>query len=301
MNANVLQRHLSAVSHAGRAWLLFALCAAGGCQQNHSTGSGDLGTVSDLSGGLGDLKTVPDLMHPAGTVTLIRDINDGKVTSGSWVEVDGVVTAPYVLGSAVMLNQQCLYELTIAQVSTSPTLHDGILLRAVETVASGDMMVSPADCQARAAGSVLGKVAMNDAVTVTAQFVTYGSLRYLLLTGGELRGKGPAASLPQPVPVSTSQLPSATLGALTPAAFFDANAALVRFSLVTTTQRNNLNQSFKVSAAGVETRIGPAYLKLANAAYSPPADGTSYATVTGVVGIDLAGIVSPRNLADLLP
>ncbi|HND11199.1 MAG TPA: hypothetical protein PLY80_12220, partial [Pseudomonadota bacterium] len=74
-----------------------------------------------------------------------------------------------------------------------------------------------------------------------------------------------------------------------------------RFSLVTTTQRNNLNQSFKVSAAGIETRIGPAYLKLANAAYSPPADGTSYATVTGVVGIDLAGIVSPRNLADLLP
>ena len=66
---------------------------------------------------------------------------------------------------------------------------------------------------------MLGKVAMNDAVTVTAQFVTYGSLRYLLLTGGELRGKGPAASLPQPVPVSTSQLPSATLGALTLAAF----------------------------------------------------------------------------------
>ena len=27
-----------------------------------------------------------------------------------------MVTAPYVLGSAVMLNQQCLYELTIAQV-----------------------------------------------------------------------------------------------------------------------------------------------------------------------------------------
>ena len=74
-----------------------------------------------------------------------------------------------------------------------------------------------------------------------------GAYAYLLLTGGELRGKGPAASLPQPVPKMTSQ-PIGDAGALTPAAL------LMRmrrwwFSLVTTTQRNNLNQSFKVSAA----------------------------------------------------
>lgn len=304
MPAHTLLRHLRDHVRSRSGWLVLTLCATGlatGCQQNHSSGQTDLGSVSDLTTGAGDLKTVPDLMHPAGTVTTIRDINDGKVASGSWVQVDGVVTAPAVLGSAVMLNQQCLYELAIAQVSATPTLHDGILLRAVETVATGDMMVAPADCQVRAATSVLGKVARNDAVTVTAQFVTYGSLRYLLMTGGELRGNGPSASLPQPVAVGTSQFVSATLGSQTPAAFFDASAALVRFSTVTTTQRNNLNQSFKVSGAGQETRIGPAYLKVANAAYSPPADGTSYSSVTGLVGIDLAGIVSPRDLADLKP
>lgn len=281
-----------------------ALVVAGlptGCQQNHTSGMGDLGTGSDLATGGFDLKTSPDLMHPPGMMTTIRDLNDGKVAAGTWVQVDGVVTAPAVIGSAVMLNQQCLYELTIAQVSASPTLHDGILLRAVETVASGDMMVAPSDCQARAASSVLGKVARNDAVTVTAQFVVYGSLRYLTMTGGELRGSGPAPMLPQPVLVNTSQLQSATLGSTTPAVFFDSNAALVRFAAVTTTQRNNLNQSFKVSQGGLETRIGPAYLKIANAAYSPPADGTTYALVTGLVGIDLAGVVMPRDLNDLRP
>ncbi len=288
-------------SYAGVCALVISGFLTAGCQQSHSGGTGDLGTSGDLAKDSADLRTISDLMHPPAVMTTIRDLNDGKVAAGSWVQVEGVVTAPAVLGSAVMLNQQCLYELTIAQVAATPSLHDGILLRAVEMVATGDMMVAPADCQARAASSVLGKVARNEAVTVTAQFVVYGSLRYLTMTGGELRGSGPAATLPQPVTVSTSQLLSATLGSATPPAFFDANAALVRFALVTTTQRSAQNLSFKVSQSGAETRIAPAYLKIANAAYAPPTDGTTYSALTGLVGIDLAGTVSPRDQTDLKP
>jgi hypothetical protein len=285
-------------------WIGFAvwtaLCGAG-CQETSSHGTSDLGTSTDLATTRADLYQPPDLSHPPAVSMTIRDINDGKVSAGTWVVVEGVVTAPSVLGSAIMLNQQCLYELVIGQPAAAPTLHDGIALRLSEVVATGDMMVTPADCQSRAAGSILGKVSRGDAVTVTAQFVVFGSLRYLNLAGGQLTSQGPAATKPQPVLVTTSQLVSATLGGVTPAAFFDANGALVRFASVTTTQRNNLNQSWKIAASGSETRLGPAYLRVANAAFAPPADGTVYSSVTGIVAIDLAGTVTPRDASDLVP
>lgn len=280
--------------------LAIALCGAG-CQQNSSQGTSDLGGSMDLLGSRSDLHQPPDLSHPPAIVTTIRDINDGKVSPGTWVQIEGVVTSPSVLGSAIMQNQQCLYELVIGQPATTPTLHDGIALRLSEVVASADMMVSPGDCQNRAPGSLLGKVRRDDAVSVTAQFVVFGSLRYLHLAGGQLTSQGPAANKPQPVLVTTSQLVSATLGGVTPAAFFDANGALVRFAAVTTTQRNGLNLSWKIAASGSETRLGPAYLRVANAAFAPPADGTSYSSVTGIVAIDLAGTVTPRDAADLAP
>jgi len=271
-----------------------------GCQQSSPQGMTDFGS-GDMSLVRSDLAGPPDLSHPPAMPITIRDVNDGKVTAGTWVQVDGVVTAPSVLGSAVMLNQQCLYELVIGQPSQSPTLHDGIALRFTETVASGDMMVTPADCQTRAPASMLGKVNRGDAVTVIAMYVTFGSLRYLSLVGGEIRSQGPATDQPQPVQVTTAQFPSATLGRITPAAFFDANGALVRFGASTTTQRNNLNLSFKITANGAETRLLSAYLKVANAAFAPPADGTAYSSVTGIVSIDLAGTISPRDGADLKP
>jgi hypothetical protein len=148
---------------------------------------------------------------------------------------------------------------------------------------------------------VLGKVARDEAVTVVATYVTFGSLRYLNLAGGEIRSRGPAVDLPQPVAVATAQFPSGTLGSITPAVFFDANGALVRFGAATTTQRNNLNQSFKISAAGAETRLGSPYLRVANAAYAPPPDGTNYSSITGLVAIDLAGTINPRDTADQKP
>ena len=271
-----------------------------GCQQGSTQGVTDFGS-GDMSVVRSDLAGPPDLSHPPATPITIRDLNDGKVTAGTWVQVDGVVTAPSVLGSAVMLNQQCLYELVIGQPSPSPTLHDGIALRFTEIVASGDMMVIFADCQTRAPASMLGKVNRGDAVTVIAMYVTFGSLRYLNLIGGEIRSQGPATDQPQPVLVTTAQFPSATLGSITPAAFFDANGALVRFGASTTTQRNNLNFTFKISANGAETRLLSAYLKVANAAFAPPADGTAYSSVTGLVSIDLAGTISPRDGADLKP
>jgi hypothetical protein len=295
-----MQTTVRALLLAGAACTL-AMGAAGslGCQEGGSSQPRDLsGGGSD--GGGGDLAGA-DLLEPPAMMTTIRDLNDGKVPVGTFVQVEAVVTAPRALASAINQNQVCLYELAIGQGAATPTLHDGILIRQDEKVASGDMMVDAAQCQARVPMTAVGKPARGAKVQVRAVFQKRGSLRYLDLTSGRLTDLGPAsmAELPQPVDVTTQQLVSDT----GTAAFYDASGALVRFLRVGTGQRSSIQQTFKIAptAGGAATRINPAYLKLADAAYMAPPDGTMLSAVIGIVSIDLGGTVSPRDTADVKP
>jgi hypothetical protein len=282
----------------------------GACQEGGTTSPRDLGGSSDGGGGGGgggDLLAA-DLMPRPAMMTTIRDLNDGKVATGTFVQVSAVVTAPVAIGSAVTQNQECLYELYIAQpasLAPTPSLHDGIVVRQTEIVARGDMMIDPSQCQARVPQVALGKLGRTSAVQVRATLQQRGSLRYLELAGGEIldRGPAPAAELPQPVDVTTQQLVSGALGMPTPAPFYDASGALVRLGRAVTLQRNATTQTWKVApaAGGAETRINPAYLKLQNAGFMAPADGTLYSSVLGIVTIDLGGTITPRDTADLKP
>lgn len=284
-------------SHAPVLW--GSLCALAACQ-NNVHGNHELGSDKDFPESPTDLSPPPaDLSHPPATKTTIREINQGQVATDVWVQVDGVVTAPYALAYAMPLTGQCVYERTMLQPSLSPTLHDGMLLRAIETVQTGDMGLTQGACQARAAASVLGKWPLGESITVIAPFAQVGSLRFLNLTTGEIQSHGPSTEALLPVVVATSQFPSATLGGPTPAAFFDAHAALVRFGPAVTSQRNLANQTFKIGASGFETRFNPVYLKLADGAYAAPTDGTTLLNATGIVGIDLSGTVSPRGPGDV--
>lgn len=285
----------------GWALLFVGATLSSACQEGGTTQPRDL-SGSGTDGGSGDLASA-DLLERPAMMTTVRDINDGKVTVGTFVEVNAVVTSPRALASAINLNQVCLYELVIGQTAATPTLHDGILVRQDETVASGDMMVDVSQCQARVPMATVGKVARGAKVRVRATVQMRGSLRYLDITGGQLSDLGPAsmAELPQPVDVTTQQL---TTGMTTPMAFYDASGALVRFSRVATTQRSNALQTFKIvpqMGGGVETRVNPAYLKLADAAYMAPPDNTLLSTLSGIVSIDQGGTVSPRDTADIKP
>lgn len=289
-------------------WALLSLGAAvsvwGGCQEGGTAQPRDLAGSGSGDGG-GDLGGA-DLLERPAMMTTVRDINDGKVAVGTFVQVDAVVTSPRAVASAISFGQICLYELVIGQTAATPTLHDGILIRQNETVASSDMMLDVSQCQARVPMVTVGKVARGAKVRVRATVQLRGSLRFLDLdsAGSQLSDLGPApvAELPQPVDVTTQQL---TTGMTTPMAFYDASGALVRFSRVTTLQRSSTLQTFKIAPSmtmgGAETRVNPAYLKLADAAYMAPPDGTMFSTLTGIVSIDQGGTVSPRDTADIKP
>lgn len=297
-----LKKLLMSMRTPGWALLFVGATLVGGCQEGGTAQPRDLGGSGSDDGG-GDLAGA-DLLERQAILTTIRDINDGKVAAGTFVQVDAVVTSPRALASAINFGQICLYELVIGQTATTPTLHDGILIRQNETVASGDMMFDASQCQARVPMVTVGKVARGAKLRVRATVQLRGSLRFLDIMGGQLSDLGPAqgSELPLPVDVTTQQLTTST-GTTTPMAFYDASGALVRFSRVVTVQRSSTLQTFKIAptGGGAETRVNPAYLRLADAAYMAPPDSTMLSTLTGIVSIDQSGTVSPRDTADVKP
>lgn len=299
MTSTTTSATTSAMWNTGRALLFFGAALSFGCQEGGTTQPRDLGGGGISDGG--DLAGA-DLLERPAMITTVRDINDGKVAVGTFVQVDAVVTSPRALASAINFGQICLYELVIGQSAATPTLHDGILIRQNENVASGDMMLEASQCQARVPMVTVGQVARGAKVRVRATVQLRGSLRFLDIMGGQLTDLGPAsmAELPQPVDVTTQQL---TTGMTTPMAFYDASGALVRFTRVVTVQRSGTLQTFKIvpTTGGAETRINPAYLKVADAAYMAPPDNTMLSTLTGIVSIDQGGTVSPRDTADIKP
>jgi hypothetical protein len=269
-------------------------------QTSSGTGLGDGGT----SAGSRDLAT-PAL--PPATMTTIRQLNQNQLPAGTRVHVEGVVQSPVAAGYAVDFDQSCLYELMVVQADPSPTLQDGIAVRMIQRgVVSGDMMLRDPDCQQLVAQTSLGKVKRGDAATIEGTLIIANGLHSIDLgTIGQVIGQGKAQTQPQPVVVTAAQLPSAPFDTTPPVPpFVSAYGALVQLQGVVTSELHAATRTFKVSAAATDaskTRISTAYLQILDPNYQPPADGTPYHAVTGVVSTDLGGTLLLRGSDDLTP
>jgi hypothetical protein len=124
-------------------------------------------------------------------------------------------------------------------------------------------------------------------------------------TFSHVTSSGKAQTLPQPVIISPTQLPSAPIGSTAPAAFDKAYGALVSLqnsgSTVTVSENHAPTLSFKVAAPdNTKTRIATDYPRLIDSTFMPPVDGTPYKAVVGVVATDLGGTVRLRDKNDLI-
>lgn len=285
--------------------LLLAALLSSACQNQTNPGN----NVNDDGGGGGggkDLASTPVTLGPL-TMTTIRDLNSDKYPTGTHVQVSGVVQSPVAAGYAVLFNQGCLYELIVVQADPAPTLKDGIAVRFIQRdVATGDMMIRSSDCQQLAAGLEIGKAARGYQVEIQGTLVVQNGIHSIDLGSlGRVVNMGRAQTQPQPVPITPAQLPSGGVNTSPPpAAFIGAYGALVSLQGVVTSDSHAVTRTFRVSPSATDankTRLGTTYLRILDSNYTPPADGTRYSSVTGVVSIDQGGTVVPRGGDDLVP
>lgn len=283
--------------------LLLAALLSSACQNQPNPGT----NVNDDGGGTGggnDFAGAP-VLGPL-QVTTIRDLNSDKYPTGTLVQVTGVVQSPVAAAYAVIFDQACLYELSVVQADPSPTLKDGIAVRYIQrAVASGDMMIRSADCQQLAAGLEIGKAPRGYTVEIQGTLVVQNGIHSIDLGSlGRVINQGKAQTLPQPVVVTPAMLPSGALSSTPPGpAFVGAYGALVTLQNVVTSESHALTRTFRISTAPADvskTRISTTYLRILDSNYTPPADGTSYRSVTGVVSTDQGGTVLPRGGDDLI-
>lgn len=282
--------------------LLLAALLSSSCQNQPNPGT----NVNDDGGGTGgnDFAVKPQVLGPL-QVTTIRELNSDKFPTGTPVQVTGVVQSPVAAAYAVLYDQGCLYELSIVQADPSPTLKDGIAVRYIQrNVASGDMMIRSADCQQLAAGMEIGKAPRGYTVEIQGTLVVQNGIHSIDLGSlGRVINQGKAQTLPQPVVVTPAMLASGPLSTTPPLpAFVGAYGALVTLQTVVTSESHAPTLTFRVSTAPADankTRIGTTYLRILDSNYTPPPDGTTYRSVTGVVSTDQGGTVLPRGGDDL--
>jgi hypothetical protein len=247
---------------------------------------------------------------PPAMMTTIRTLNGGTIPSGTRVQVQGVVESPGAIGYAVDYDQSCLYELDVVMADPNPTLQDGIAVRTiVRGVASADMMVKDSDCQALGAQQMIGKAPRDSAVTIEGTLLIENGIHSIDVTPAfsQVTSMGKSTTLPTPVTVTASQLPSLPLGSTPPAMqFVGAYSAYVsiqnggQFEVVSENHAPTLTFKVSPTAADVnKTRIATDWIRLGNSAYTPPPDATQYHSVNGIVSTDLGGIVRPRDASDI--
>ena len=285
--------------------LLLAALLSSACQSQTNPGT----NPNDDGGGGGggkDQGSAPTMLGEL-QVTTIRDLNSDRFPTQTHVQVTGVVQSPGAAAYAVQFDQGCLYELFVVQADPSPSLKDGIAVRYLQrNVATGDMMIRSADCQQLAAGLEIGKSPRGTQVEIQGILTVQNGIHSIDLGSlGRVKNQGRAQTQPQPVPVTAAMLPSGGVNSAPPgAAFVGAYGALVSFQNVITSDSHAVTQTFRVSAAAGDTnktRVSTTYLRILDSNYAPPADGTTYKSVTGIVTIDSGGSILPRGGDDLVP
>jgi hypothetical protein len=247
-------------------------------------------------------------MGPA-TMLTIREINDGKAKDGDNVKITGVVISPKVWADAE--NLDCLFYIFIAQPEDSPTLRDGLRVTYRKRVGMADMNTTDSNCRrAMEEPPFFKDIKMGDKVEVTGRFdVSMSGLRRMVVVGMTgIRTLGPSMEMVKPVPVADPKMFVRGMG-MTPPAFRDAQAALVRFANVKITM-SNMNFPFDFIVTTMDGMVGPtfdtSYLwtldpQTGRGTYTPPAAGKEYASITGIVHPSFAGKIWVRTDMDLVP
>jgi hypothetical protein len=186
----------------------------------------------------------------------------------------------------------------VVQPDASPTLNDGIRVYFTKKESDPDMGLNSARCRDLGKDYDIVKAKSGQLVEVAGRFQTSNNYRELFVTGGNgITDKGMPAEMPKPVVVEPRQFTNLAM-------FQAAQSAFVQFKDVTT---DGAEMAFPFrfylyagADKAVRARVSTNYLQVQMAGYRPPADGTQYATVTGIAATLFGGGLWPRSASDLV-
>jgi hypothetical protein len=244
----------------------------------------------------------PDLaMRQVAKQVDIRDLNTGKVPSGTLVKFSSVFIGPLAYYEVADDKMGCNLNLSVAQADPTPTLHDGIEVVYEKVITDrGDMGLTSGRCKTLTAGEPFTKLVTGHALSIIGIFkVDQGGEREVLVSKeSDVVDQGDAPVKPMPVIVD----PKALVNGGDASVFQDASGALVQFQNVVVSDINSY-QDFDVSTDGMTNKatIASSFLSRVMQGYKAPAAGTKLKSVTGIVFTDYKGSVWARTPADVVP
>lgn len=271
-----------------KACLLGALLV-GGCREQENQ-------MNPVDMAVGNMPV--DMSGQMMTAMTIRDLNGGKVQTGAMVKVTGVVISPFTWVDTNQAGTNCEYHLFVVQPDANPTLNDGIRVYFSKRESDPDMGLNSARCRDLGKDYEIVKAKSGALVEVAGRFQSNSGYRELFVTGGNgVTDKGMPTEMPKPVVVEPKQFTNLAM-------FQAGQSAYVQFKDVTTDGAEMAFPFRFFLYAGmdktVRARVATNYLQTQMAGYMPPADGTEYASVTGIAATLFGGGLWPRSANDLV-
>ena len=257
-----------------------------------------------------DLAMPEDLARAAARDFTIRELNSptSNLKAGDRVHLSGVVISPQTWITSDDKAGFCYYRVFIMQADGSPTtIRDGVAVTLGLKATFGDMSrISECSRLAKmdAIGTTMLAVKPGEELEIEGKYSLRGSgataTRQIDVYKGTLNDKGPAAMMPVPLDADPMTYQPAQTGL--PQAFADAQGVLVTFANVKVNTRDMMYQDFNASTTDMGgARIATNFLRVANASYMSPMNGTTLKSVTGIVTGDFKGTIWPRTEADIVP
>ena len=255
-----------------------------------------------------DLAMPEDLARPVARDLTIRDLNSptSNLKAGDRVHLTGVVVSPQTWISSDDKAGFCYYRVFAMQADGSPTtIRDGLAVTLGLKTTFGDMSrITECSRLAKmdAIGTTMLAVKPGDEVEIEGKYSLRGSgataTRQIDVYKGTLNDKGAAAMMPVPLDADPMTYQPAQTGL--PQAFADAQGVLVTFANVKVNTRDMMYQDFNASTTDMGgARIATNFLRVTNATYMSPMNGTVLKSVTGIVTGDFKGTIWPRTEADI--
>lgn len=257
-----------------------------------------------------DLAMPEDMARAAARDFTIRELNSptSNLKAGDRVHLSGVVISPQTWITSDDKAGFCYYRVFIMQADGSPTtIRDGVAVTLGLKATFGDMSrISECSRLAKmdAIGTTMLAVKPGEELEIEGKYSLRGSgataTRQIDVYKGTLNDKGPAAMMPVPLDADPMTYQPAQTGL--PQAFADAQGVLVTFANVKVNTRDMMYQDFNASTTDMGgARIATNFLRVANASYMSPMNGTTLKSVTGIVTGDFKGTIWPRTEADIAP
>lgn len=258
-----------------------------------------------------DLSVPADLAAPMVKQVTIRDLNSpmGPVKTGDRVRFTGVVISPQTwITFDTNGTGFCYFRIMVMQADGSPTtIRDGIAVTLGLKTTLGDMShITECSHMAKmdAVGTTMLMAKPGDEVVVEGKLASRGTgptaTRQIDVYKGDLVDKGAAAMMPVPLDADPMTYQQSQTGLAQ--AFADAQGVLVTFKGVKVNSRDMMYQDFNVNTGDMGgARIATNFLRVVNAGYMSPMNGTQLKSVTGIVTGDFKGTIWPRTESDIVP